>query len=171
MNEPLNLSRRRALVSAAGWLASGALARAAQDVTFSTEIKVVNVLANVYGKSGEIIRDLTKDDFVLSEDGRPQTIRYFSRETDLPLDPGPARRYQHEPAPRAGCRARGEFRFRRSGAPRRYRSRVHRAIRHGRGVSPEAHLVTPCAGNRPRPSVRAIHAPTRIAARRRHPAL
>jgi VWFA-related protein len=88
VNEPLNLSRRRALVSAAGWLASGALARAAQDVTFSTEIKVVNVLANVYGKSGEIIRNLTKDDFVLSEDGRPQTIRYFSRETDLPLTLG-----------------------------------------------------------------------------------
>ncbi len=88
VNEPLNLSRRRALVSAAGWLASGALARAAQDVTFSTEIKVVNVLANVYGKTGEIIRNLTKEDFVLSEDGRPQTIRYFSRETDLPLTLG-----------------------------------------------------------------------------------
>jgi VWFA-related protein len=49
---------------------------------------VVNVLANVYGKSGEIVRDLTKDDFVLSEDGHPQTIRYFSRETDLPLTLG-----------------------------------------------------------------------------------
>ena len=57
-------------------------------MTFSTEVKVVNVLANVYGKSGEIVRDLTKDDFVLSEDGHPQTIRYFSRETDLPLTLG-----------------------------------------------------------------------------------
>ena len=34
------------------------------------------------------MRDLTKDDFLLSEDGHPQTIRYFSRETDLPLTLG-----------------------------------------------------------------------------------
>jgi VWFA-related protein len=81
------LSRRLLLASAAS-LASSALARAAQDVTFSTEVKVVNVLANVYGKNGEIVRGLTKDDFQLSEDGRPQTIRYFSSETDLPLTLG-----------------------------------------------------------------------------------
>jgi VWFA-related protein len=85
-SEPL--SRRRLMLSAAGLLASGALARAGQDVTFSTEVKVVNVLANVYGKNGEIVRSLTKEDFLLAEDGRPQTIRYFSRETDLPLTLG-----------------------------------------------------------------------------------
>ena len=81
-------SRRRLMFSAAGLLASGPLARAAQDVTFSTEVKVVNVLANVYAKNGEIVRDLTRDDFLLSEDGRSQAIRYFSRETDLPLTLG-----------------------------------------------------------------------------------
>ena len=81
-------SRRRLLLSAAGLFAFGARASAAQDVTFSTEVKVVNVLANVYGKNGEIVRDLTRDDFLLSEDGRPQPIRYFSRETDLPLTLG-----------------------------------------------------------------------------------
>ncbi|MGD0777678.1 MAG: VWA domain-containing protein [Candidatus Solibacter sp.] len=81
------LSRRRLMLSPAALLASP-LARAAQDVTFSTEVKVVNVLANVYGKNGEIVRDLTRDDFLLSEDGRPQAIRYFSRETDLPLTLG-----------------------------------------------------------------------------------
>jgi VWFA-related protein len=87
--KPPNLpSRRNLLLSAGGLLASPALARAAQDVTFSTEVKVVNVLANVRGKNGEIIRGLTKDDFVLSEDNRPQTIRYFSSETDLPLTLG-----------------------------------------------------------------------------------
>ena len=64
------------------------LARAFQEVTFSTEVKVVNVLANVYGKNGEIISGLGKDDFALSEDGRPQAIRYFSSETDLPLTLG-----------------------------------------------------------------------------------
>jgi VWFA-related protein len=56
--------------------------------TFSTEVKVVNVLATVRTKSGQIVNDLTKDDFVLSENKRPQEIRYFSRESDLPLTIG-----------------------------------------------------------------------------------
>ena len=76
------------MLSAAGVFASSRLARALQDVTFSTEVKVVNVLANVHAKNGEIVRGLTRDDFVLSEDGRPQNIRYFSSETDLPLTLG-----------------------------------------------------------------------------------
>ena len=59
------------------------------DVTFSTEVKVVNVLATILNKSdGGIVRNLTKDDFSLTEAGRPQAIRYFSRETDLPLTIG-----------------------------------------------------------------------------------
>ncbi len=58
---------------------------AQQQPTFSTNVKVVSVLANVMTKKGEIIRDLNKDDFSISEDGRPQTVQYFSRESDLPL--------------------------------------------------------------------------------------
>jgi VWFA-related protein len=63
---------------------------AAQDEqpTFKAEVKVVNVLASVRNKKGAFIRDLGKDDFAVSENGRPQTIRYFSRETDLPLTIG-----------------------------------------------------------------------------------
>lgn len=56
--------------------------------TIAKEVTVVNVLATVRNKRGEIIRSLTKDDFQLQEDGRPQTIRYFSRESDLPLTLG-----------------------------------------------------------------------------------
>ena len=52
---------------------------------FSSDVKVVNVLATVRTKGGEIVANLTKDDFVLSEDNHPQTIKYFSRETNLPL--------------------------------------------------------------------------------------
>src|SRR6476469_8252376 len=59
-----------------------------QDTTFSTDVKVVNVLATVHAKSGQIVRDLNKDDFSVTENGRPQAIRYFSRETDLPLTLG-----------------------------------------------------------------------------------
>ena len=79
----MKLTRRAILAAVAA-----PLARAAQDITFSTEVKVVNLLANVHGKNGEIVRGLTRDDFLLSEDGRPQAIRYFSAETDLPLTLG-----------------------------------------------------------------------------------
>jgi VWFA-related protein len=51
----------------------------------AVEVKVVNVLATVRDKHGKTISNLTKDDFALSEDGKPQTITYFTRETDLPL--------------------------------------------------------------------------------------
>jgi len=62
--------------------------RSQQPPTISVNVKVVNVLATVRNKQGEIVRDLTKDDFTLEEDDRPQTIRYFARETDLPLTLG-----------------------------------------------------------------------------------
>lgn len=58
------------------------------DAKFSTDVKVVNVLVAVRDKQGKIISDLGKDDFDLSEEGRPQTIRYFTRETDAPLTLG-----------------------------------------------------------------------------------
>lgn len=86
-------TRRHFFATAAGVLASSQLLSAQQqaappDATFSTDVKVVNVLATVHDKSGRIINDLTKDDFDLTEEGRPQPIKYFSRETDLPLTLG-----------------------------------------------------------------------------------
>ena len=56
--------------------------------TMSVQVKVVNVFATVRDKHGKIVNDLAKDDFTLSEDGRPQNIRYFARETDFPLTLG-----------------------------------------------------------------------------------
>jgi len=56
-----------------------------QDAVFSSDVKVVSLLATVRDPSGAIVGNLAKDDFQLEEDGRPQTIRYFSRESDLPL--------------------------------------------------------------------------------------
>jgi len=56
--------------------------------TFSSDVKVVNVLATVRDKHGQIVNSLTKNDFELEEDGRPQVIRYFSKESDLPLTLG-----------------------------------------------------------------------------------
>lgn len=78
---------RREFLYAAGLAALGSTL-AAQDATFSTDVNVVSVFATVHRKSGDIVSNLTKDDFLLSEDNRPQTIKYFSRESDLPLTLG-----------------------------------------------------------------------------------
>jgi VWFA-related protein len=61
---------------------------AQEQPKISVEVKVVSVLATVRDKKGKIVSNLTKDDFDLQEDGRPQAITYFSRETDLPLTLG-----------------------------------------------------------------------------------
>jgi VWFA-related protein len=62
--------------------------RSQQKPDIAVESKLVNVLATVRNKKGEIVRNLTKDDFVLQEDGRPQTIQYFAQESNLPLTLG-----------------------------------------------------------------------------------
>jgi VWFA-related protein len=56
------------------------------DVT--VQVKVVNVPATVRDKHGKIVNNLTKEDFVLEEEGHPQAIRYFAKESDLPLTLG-----------------------------------------------------------------------------------
>lgn len=58
----------------------------AQD--FSTNVRVVNLFATVRDSQGHVVSNLTKDDFTLEEDGRPRTIRYFSRESGQPLTLG-----------------------------------------------------------------------------------
>jgi VWFA-related protein len=61
----------------------------AQDqLTFSTDVRVVSLLATVHDKDGRVVKDLAKEDFALQDDGKPQAIRYFSRESDLPLTIG-----------------------------------------------------------------------------------
>jgi VWFA-related protein len=54
----------------------------------SVEANIVTVFATVRDKHGQIVSTLTKDDFTLDEDGRPQTVSYFARENDLPLTVG-----------------------------------------------------------------------------------
>jgi VWFA-related protein len=80
------ISRRMFLAVAAAGAASAQ--DSSPDAQFSTDVKVVNVLVTVRDKQGKIVSDLAKDDFALAEEGRPQTIKYFTRETDLPLTLG-----------------------------------------------------------------------------------
>lgn len=56
--------------------------------TLTINANVVTLLATVHDRSGRIVNNLRPDDFVLEEDGKPQKIRYFSRESDLPLTIG-----------------------------------------------------------------------------------
>ena len=56
--------------------------------TIKKEVNVVNILATVRNKQGQIVSTLNKEDFKLEVDGKPQTIRYFSRVTDTPLTLG-----------------------------------------------------------------------------------
>jgi VWFA-related protein len=65
-----------------------ACALVAQEPKFSTDVNVVTLLATVRDKNGRIVKDLTREDFLLQEDGKPQTIAHFSRESDLPLKIG-----------------------------------------------------------------------------------
>jgi VWFA-related protein len=58
------------------------------EPTLSLHVNVVNLLATVRDKQGKIVSNLAKGDFHLEEDGHPQEIQYFSRETDLPLTLG-----------------------------------------------------------------------------------
>jgi VWFA-related protein len=55
---------------------------------FRKNVNVVNVLVTVKDKHGALIPNLTKDHFELLEDGKPQTIKYFSTENDVPITLG-----------------------------------------------------------------------------------
>ena len=52
------------------------------------DVDVVNVLASARDKRGALIPNLEKEDFTVLEDGKPQPIKYFTRESDLPLTIG-----------------------------------------------------------------------------------
>ncbi|HXZ32596.1 MAG TPA: VWA domain-containing protein, partial [Terriglobales bacterium] len=55
------------------------------DTTFKVNVKLVNVFVTVTDEHGAPIAGLTKDNFEVEEDGRPQTIAVFDKESALPL--------------------------------------------------------------------------------------
>ena len=56
--------------------------------TLKINVNVVQLFFNVKDKHGTLIPNLTKNDFEISEDGKPQTIKYFTPESNLPLTLG-----------------------------------------------------------------------------------
>lgn len=53
--------------------------------TVRVNVNLVDVLFTVLNRRNKLVTDLTKEDFRVIDDGQPQQIRYFSRQTDLPL--------------------------------------------------------------------------------------
>jgi VWFA-related protein len=56
--------------------------------TLKVNVNVVQLFFNVKDKHGALIPKLTKADFEVNEDGKPQTVKYFTAETNLPLTLG-----------------------------------------------------------------------------------
>src|SRR5262250_3440854 len=56
--------------------------------TLKVRVNVVQLFYNVKDKKGALIPNQTKDDFELFEDGKPQAIKYFTAESNLPLTLG-----------------------------------------------------------------------------------
>ena len=83
---------RRAPTRRMAWLLPATLAVctvmrvAAQDVTFRMDVKLVSMFVNVTDQNGSIVGELTRNDFAISEDGRPQQIAVFERQSELPLN-------------------------------------------------------------------------------------
>lgn len=56
--------------------------------TLKINVNVVQLFFNVKDKHGALIPNLKKEDFTIAEDGAPQTIKYFTAESNLPLTLG-----------------------------------------------------------------------------------
>jgi len=56
--------------------------------TVKVDVNVVQLFFNVNDKKGVPVRNLAKDEFEVLEDGKPQNIKYFAAESDLPLAVG-----------------------------------------------------------------------------------
>jgi len=77
----------RAFFLAAALSVYGALFVVAQDgMTLRMDVKLVNVFVNVTDPNGAIVGGLTRQDFAVAEDNRPQDIAVFERESELPLN-------------------------------------------------------------------------------------
>ena len=66
--------------------AASAATLPAQDVTLRVDVKLVNIFVNVADRNGAIVGGLSREDFAVTEDGRPQSIAVFERQSELPLN-------------------------------------------------------------------------------------
>jgi len=78
----------RALVGlgAAAALAGLTLPAQQPQMTLHVGVNLVSVFVNVTDRNGAIVGALNKDDFAVFEDGRPQEIKVFERQSEVPLN-------------------------------------------------------------------------------------
>jgi Ca-activated chloride channel family protein len=57
-----------------------------QQTTLRMDVRLVSVFVNVTDRNGAIVGGLTREDFAVSEDGRPQQIAIFEKQSELPLN-------------------------------------------------------------------------------------
>lgn len=55
------------------------------QTTITSYVNLVDVLFTVLNRRNKLVPDLNKEDFKLTDDGVQQDIRYFSRQSDIPL--------------------------------------------------------------------------------------
>ena len=78
-----------AVAGAANAQQQGAQQKPPDDLpSIKVDVNVVNILASVRDKKGTLVPHLTQNDFTVLEDGKPQPIKYFTPETNLPLTIG-----------------------------------------------------------------------------------
>jgi Ca-activated chloride channel family protein len=65
-------------------LASAALCVSAW-AQFRTEVRYVHIIATVKNRSGQLVGTLEKSDFTITDNGVPQEVAVFSRQSDQPL--------------------------------------------------------------------------------------
>jgi Ca-activated chloride channel family protein len=59
---------------------------AQEDKPLRLDVKLVSIFVNVTDKTGAIVGSLTQEDFKVFEDGRPQKISVFERQSEMPLN-------------------------------------------------------------------------------------
>lgn len=90
MRSELEATRRSAdrwirLVAPAVLAAALVQGATAQEVTLHVDVKLVHVFVNVTDARGALVGGLTREDFAVAEDGRPQRIAIFERQSEMPL--------------------------------------------------------------------------------------
>jgi len=58
----------------------------AQTPTLHVDVKLVSIFVNVTDRNGAIVGGLTREDFAVSEDGRPQQLAIFEKQSEMPLN-------------------------------------------------------------------------------------
>ena len=67
---------------------AGVLAASLAAAQLKVDVALVNVVATVTDDKGRYVADLSADDFIVQEDGQPETISHFSQSNDLPVSVG-----------------------------------------------------------------------------------